>query len=243
MSVLRVRYAKLGRSRWIGHLDLARCFERAVRRAGIAARYTEGFSSHLRLAFGPALPVGAESVAEYLDVELAASVPPAPEVGMEDRWAEALSCALPDGLEVRRVVVLERRPASLQASITSVEWKLDLPGAEARGVAEATARVLAEPEIVVARQRKGAQVLLDVRPSIRRIELLGDEDGRVSLGVEAAQGPAAVRPGELADAMGFDSARVRCLRLAQWIEQGGRRWAPDEPGVGSPGPGVPVGAS
>jgi radical SAM-linked protein len=85
LSVLRVRYAKLGRSRWIGHLDLARCFERAVRRARIAARYSEGFSSHLRLAFGPALPVGAESVAEYLDVELAAESPPAPEVGKSEK--------------------------------------------------------------------------------------------------------------------------------------------------------------
>lgn len=242
MSVLRVRYAKLGRSRWIGHLDLARCFERAVRRAGIAARYSEGFSSHLRLAFGPALPVGAESVAEYLDVELAAEVAPSPEVGAEDRWAEALSDALPDGMEVRRVVVLERRPASLQASITSVEWRIDAAGVDAEVLGDAVGRVLSEASIVVPRRRKGVPVLVDVRPSLRRLEVRRDDDG-VSLGVEAAQAPIALRPGELADAMGLDGARVRCLRLAQWIEQGGRRWAPDELGAGTPGPGVPVGAS
>lgn len=242
MSVLRVRYAKLGRSRWIGHLDLARCFERAVRRAGIAARYSEGFSSHLRLAFGPALPVGAESVAEYLDVELAAEAPPSPEVGAEDRWAEALSDALPDGMEVRRVVVLERRPASLQASITSVEWRIDAAGVDAEVLGDAAGRVLSEASIVVPRRRKGVPVLVDVRPSLRRLEVRRDDDG-VSLGVEAAQAPVALRPGELADAMGLDGARVRCLRLAQWIEQGGQRWAPDELGAGTPGPGVPAGAS
>jgi radical SAM-linked protein len=242
LSVLRVRYAKLGRSRWIGHLDLARCFERAVRRARIAARYSEGFSSHLRLAFGPALPVGAESVAEYLDVELAAESPPAPEVGAEDRWAEALSEALPDGLDVCRVVVLERRPASLQASITSVEWRIDAAGMDAGALADAAGRVLSETSIMVSRRRKGVPALVDVRPSLRRLEVRRDDDA-LWLGVEATLAPVALRPAELADAMGLDGARVRCCRLAQWIEQGGQRWAPEELDASTPSPGVQVGAT
>jgi radical SAM-linked protein len=242
VSVLRVRYVKLGRSRWIGHLDLARCWERAVRRAGIAARYSEGFSAHLRLAFGAALPAGAESVAEYLDVELTAQSLPAPELRVEERWSEALSEALPEGLDVCGVVVAEGRLPSLQSTVSSVEWRLTVEGQEADDLAEAAERLVARESIVVARQRKGVPVQVDIRPSLRRVEVL-HEGTSPSLWIEAAAAPVTLRPGEVAEAMGFDGATVRCLRLAQWIEQEGRRWAPEELCTRAPAVGVQVGAT
>ncbi|HVT77145.1 MAG TPA: TIGR03936 family radical SAM-associated protein, partial [Acidimicrobiales bacterium] len=64
---LRIRYTKLGKVRWISHRDIARCVERAVRRAKLPVAYSEGFSPRPRIAFGLALPTGAESSAEYLD--------------------------------------------------------------------------------------------------------------------------------------------------------------------------------
>ena len=68
---LRIRFAKIGRVRWTSHRDVARMWERALRRARLPVAYTEGFSPRPKLSFGLALPTGCESEAEYLDVALA----------------------------------------------------------------------------------------------------------------------------------------------------------------------------
>ncbi|MGB2757664.1 MAG: TIGR03936 family radical SAM-associated protein, partial [Acidimicrobiia bacterium] len=64
----RLKYSKQGRVRFIGHRDLARALERALRVAQVPLAFTEGFSPHPKISFGHALTVGAESVAEYLDI-------------------------------------------------------------------------------------------------------------------------------------------------------------------------------
>src|SRR5205085_1236636 len=71
---LRVRFAKLGKVRWTSHRDVARMWERAFRRARLPVAYTGGFSPRPKVSFGLALPTGCESLAEYLDLELASDV-------------------------------------------------------------------------------------------------------------------------------------------------------------------------
>src|SRR5204862_7253907 len=73
---LRIRFTKLGKVRFTSHRDIARMWERAFRRTGVALAYTAGFSPRPKISFGLALPTGHESVAEYLDVELAEDGPP-----------------------------------------------------------------------------------------------------------------------------------------------------------------------
>ncbi len=70
---LRVRFSKTGKIRFIGHRDVARVVERAVRKAGLPVAYSEGFSPRMRISFGLALPTGYESDGEYLELPLAAS--------------------------------------------------------------------------------------------------------------------------------------------------------------------------
>ena len=77
---VRVRFEKRGKIRFLSHRDLARIWERSLRRAGISVAYSEGFSPRPRLHFGLALSTGHESLAEYLDVDLA----PDADVGVED---------------------------------------------------------------------------------------------------------------------------------------------------------------
>ena len=71
---VRFRYAKLGKLRWTSQRDVARMWERALRKAAVPVAYTSGFSPRPKLSFGLALPTGCESVAEYLDIEPAAPV-------------------------------------------------------------------------------------------------------------------------------------------------------------------------
>ena len=67
---LRVRYGKVGRLRWLSHLEVLHALERTVRRAGLPYAVTHGFSPHMKVAFGPALPVGTAGENEYYDIWL-----------------------------------------------------------------------------------------------------------------------------------------------------------------------------
>ena len=70
---LRVRFTKTGKIRFIGHRDVARVTERAVRKVGLPVAYSEGFSPRMRMSFGLALPTGYESDGEFLELPLIAS--------------------------------------------------------------------------------------------------------------------------------------------------------------------------
>ncbi len=73
---LRCAYVKQGRLALLSHLEIARALERAVRRAGLPFAVSQGFSPHMRIAFGSALPVGVGSTCEVFDVLLTRYVPP-----------------------------------------------------------------------------------------------------------------------------------------------------------------------
>ena len=64
------KYSKTGNLKYISHLDVLRFIQRAVKRAGIPAKYSEGFNPHMKTSFGFPLSLGNESIGEYFDLEL-----------------------------------------------------------------------------------------------------------------------------------------------------------------------------
>ena len=69
-KVLRFKFKKYGPVVYIGHLDIMRFFQKAIRRSGIDAAYTEGFSPNLKLSFAQPLSVGVETDGDYFDLEM-----------------------------------------------------------------------------------------------------------------------------------------------------------------------------
>jgi len=73
---LRIGFAKTGAAIWLSHLEVVRAMERCVRRSGLPAAISQGFSPHMKHSFSSALPVGTGSTGEYMDVELLSPVAP-----------------------------------------------------------------------------------------------------------------------------------------------------------------------
>ena len=65
---IRVKFSKHGAMKFIGHLDIMRYFQKAIRRAEIPIVFTEGFSPHMVMSFASPLGVGIESEGEYMDI-------------------------------------------------------------------------------------------------------------------------------------------------------------------------------
>jgi len=222
---LRLRFSKAGKIRFVSHRDVARLFERAMRKLRLPMAYSEGFSPRPKLSFGLALSVSHESDAEYLDVELTTM----PEL---DGLAQALTAALPEGISVDAVTVLEPGTASLQQAITSCTWRVEVLGPPTVEVTAAVAEALAAPEIALERVRKGKTAVADVRPAISELRVLGPTDDGTQLEAELSTETTSLRPAELVRVLGdlipgvesVHEGRVR--RTHQWIIVDGVRREP-----------------
>jgi radical SAM-linked protein len=222
----RVRYRKLGKVRFTSHRDTATHVERAVRRMGLQVAMSQGFTSRPRISFGLGLPTGAESLAEYFDIDLV-DRPDAPLPDL-DALAAAFTDALPVGYRVDAIV--ERAPgaASLQESVVACSWRIELAGVDHRDAEAAVERVLAATALPLARERKGQRRTDDVRPVIEHLAVCpAMPDTRTTLDALLANWGRGLRPVELVEVLfphldPLDTA-ARLLRTEQFIDSDGER--------------------
>ncbi|MBQ9603988.1 MAG: DUF2344 domain-containing protein, partial [Firmicutes bacterium] len=66
----RIKFTKIDKMRYIGHLDLLKYFQRAVKRANVPIAYSTGFNPHQLMSFATPLPLGMGSTSEYVDIRL-----------------------------------------------------------------------------------------------------------------------------------------------------------------------------
>jgi radical SAM-linked protein len=229
---VRVRFDKRGKVRFLSHRDLARVWERALRRAGIRVAYSEGFSPRPRLSFGLALSTGHESLGEYLDVDLH------PEADITPAELPALVTPhLPPGVAALAAVPLEPGTESLQAAVVSSSWRIEVVGPDAAELAEAIHRTLAAEHLTITVERKGTETEIDARPAILALAPApagedADPPGvaqlrpSASLTAELATQPRSLRPAELVRALDAGWHEGRVLRTHQWTLVDGARCEP-----------------
>jgi radical SAM-linked protein len=225
---IRVRFVKVGKVRWTSHRDLARVWERAIRRVGLPVAYSQGFSPRPKVHFGLALSTGHESLAEYLDIDLdpAHAATPA-ETELADLIGP-LSAALPVGIDVTAIGVIPTSLDSLQQAVTSCSWEIEVRGASPESMVAAIDRVLAETELLLTRERKGKAVTDDVRPYLLDLSVVGPTDAGTQIRAHLATQPRGLRIGELIAVLdpAWEEGRVR--RTNQWMLLDGARCEPLE---------------
>ena len=90
---VRVKFAKEGAMKFIGHLDIMRYFQKAVKRAGLDAAFSEGYSPHMIMSFASPLGVGITSTGEYFDLELKSA-------SSSEEMVKRLNDAMVEGLRI-----------------------------------------------------------------------------------------------------------------------------------------------
>ena len=154
---LRVRYRKQERLRFISAIDLGRVWERALRRADLPIAYSEGFSPHPKVSFTDALPLGYGSIAEYAELTFAGPIDVRSAVA-------ALNAAFPDGIDVTAAVVAEDGAPRFSKLLAASAWDVVYP--DGTDLHHAVAAATAAPSLVVARERKGEAVDVDIQPAV-----------------------------------------------------------------------------
>jgi len=233
---VRFRFAKLGKVRFTSHRDVARLWERALRRAELPVARTEGFSPRPKVHFGLALSTAHESLGEYLDVDF--REPEAQELDLAALPA-LLTPLLPEGLTVEAAAPITTLDISLQQAVTSCSWTIGALGLELDAATEAVTRLLERSEVMVTRQRKGHDVTDDIRPYIFHLAVTGPIPGVLSpsgdrtiapagslLDAELGTQPRGLRPAELLAALEPPATEGRVRRTHQWITLDGTRTEP-----------------
>jgi radical SAM-linked protein len=220
--VCRVRlcYAKRGKLRFTSHRDVARAFERALRRAGLPMAYSQGYHPHPKVSWVGAAPTGAASEAEYVEIALVEHLDP-------ETVRVQLDAALPDGLAVLEGVLAG--PGALAERIDASAWRIEVRGVDGAQLRRAAGLLLAAPEALVERVSKDGLRSIDARAAIVSLEVedvstvLPEPDHLVRCGILVAvvrQASPAVRPDDVLSALGAvgglpSSALVKAIRTAQ----------------------------
>jgi radical SAM-linked protein len=189
---MRLRFAKRGRLRFMSHRDVARTFERGLRRARVPMAYSAGFTPHPRISWVGAAPTGAASEAEYVELALAAEVDP-------EALRAALDGALPPGLDVLACVSAEG--AALADRIDASRWRLRLPGVAPGDAVAAVGELLARPSVEVERVTKDGRRRLDVRAAVVSAVCRAENDTCAILDVVVRHTTPAVRPDDVLTAL------------------------------------------
>ncbi len=136
---LRVCHRKAGRLAYLSHLEVTRAIERSVRRARLPYAVTQGFSPKMRIAFGPALPVGTGSEGEYYEVWLERFVPTDEVSGRLEEATPALLAPVEaryvsdDGPSLGASLVIARWTVTLETTMRAEEVSVALEDVTARG--------------------------------------------------------------------------------------------------------------
>ena len=203
---VRITFTKQNALRYIGHLDLHRLWERALRRASLPLSYSQGFHPQPKISLAAALPLGFSSRNEVLDVRLNE------DVATEDITAR-LKDNLPPDIKVLDVQAVDERLPAMQTLVLSAAYDVHLTepvdGSELKRRVEA----LMDAESLI-RERRGKTY--DLRPLIEMLSIITQADGKAWLKMTlAAREGATGRPEEVLTALEIEpeTARVERTRL------------------------------
>lgn len=176
---IRIKFAKYGSMKFIGHLDVMRFFQKAIRRADIDIRYSAGFSPHQIMSFAAPLGVGIESMGEYLDIEVNSITSP---LEMKD----ALNKVMVEGMEILAVTVLPDDSKNAMASVAAAEYRitchLDNAGerSDENVMIDDLKKKLSDfyqnEHIFVTKTTKKSVIELDLKPGIYSLDVLSPQD-------------------------------------------------------------------
>lgn len=206
-----MRYAKRGPLRFTSHRDVARAFERALRRAGVPMAFSQGFNPHPKISWIGASPTGVASEAEYVEIQVIERVDPA---GLVPR----LDAAMPAGLDVLEAVTASG--GTLTEEIEASRWRVELPGVTADTLRSAVATLLSADHVQVERLTKQGMRAIDVRPAVVTVEVSGKSGAYGILEMVVRQMTPAVRPDDVLSALRVVAALeppvpAKATRMAQ----------------------------
>ena len=201
-----VVFEKTERLRHVGHLDLMRAMQRALRRSGVPIAFSKGFNPHLLLTFAAPLSVGMSGLREVMEVPLSEAI-------SESEFKEKLRAALPPELPCVAVRAVDDRHPAPMAQLYAASYQMSVKE-NAEALISAIPSFLEKDSVMALRKTKSGEKLTDIRPMIYDLKALDGETVACTLALCEA---ATCKPELLLDALAKEAGlearpRVICAR-------------------------------
>ena len=205
MPNLRLFYRKRGRAKYISHLDITRCMQRSLKRAGLPVWYTQGFNPHMYMTFALPLALGYESDYECMDLRFT-------HLMDFEEIQSRLNTALPRDIQVWKVDFQKEKPLA----ITQADYRLTVYPQDPERFWQEFSAFCEQPEILTQKRTKKGMKTVDLKPEFT---LLGHqtEGERCILTLRTTAGQKNFNPTLLTDAFWAASGQtgyVQVLRTA-----------------------------
>ena len=166
---VRVKFSKSGAMKFIGHLDVMRYFQKAMRRAEIDIAYSEGMSPHMIMSFASPLGIGLTSEGEYFDIELTEPIE-------SEKAVRQMNEVGVEGIEVLSFrQIAEEKKATGMAIVAAADYLVGLrKGMFPDNLEELVQNFIAQDQIEVLKQTKRSEKVVDIRPMIYQMEMKND---------------------------------------------------------------------
>ncbi|MEK7773755.1 MAG: TIGR03936 family radical SAM-associated protein, partial [Deltaproteobacteria bacterium] len=178
---LRLKFSKTGVLRFLSHLELINAIVRGIKRAGLPLRYSQGFHPLPKVSFSAPLPVGIESLEEYMDMELDPSSARLEPKGILER----LNAAMPEGISFLECGVIPLKLPIPSAIMT--EYVISLMNGpaglniEPEKIEGFVRDFLGRDSIVIRIEKEGMVKEVDIRAQIAELSVVGDAALRMVL--------------------------------------------------------------
>ncbi len=163
---IRIKFAKRGTMKFIGHLDVMRYFQKVMRRAEVDIAYTEGYSPHQIMSFAAPLGVGLTSEGEYLDIEVHTTK-------SSYEMIEMINGVMVEGMQVLSYVELDENAANAMSSVAAADYLVKYrEGYKPQEFTDDTAlntafkEFLNQDSINIIKTTKKSEKEVDIRPMI-----------------------------------------------------------------------------
>jgi radical SAM-linked protein len=206
----RITFTKIGRSRFLSHLELSSALLRALRRSSLSLSYSAGFHPHPKISFATATSVGMESSQEFVDIT-------AREYRSDFAvLKKEIISALPQGIEVLEIRPLTTADAPLAKSLRGFVYELYLPvDMNAENIATVKEKInnfLATPSFSIQRLSKSKNITKDIRPFVQSV-ILDATNKKITMNLFFAQN-GSVRPTDIiTHVLGFNPDQAGSIKV------------------------------
>lgn len=213
MPNIRIFYSKKGRAKYISHLDITRCMQRSLKRAGLPVWYTQGFNPHMYMTFALPLPLGYDSECEVMDLRLTQKMDFSE---IKDR----LNQSLPPDIVVKQVAEQKQKPQL----ISKADYEISFLCQEPAVLAEQFDAFTTKDEILVMKRTKKGEKQIDIKPDFVIVSKTMEPDRAVYL-LRVSAGQKNINPTLLTDLFLSqqnltDAIRVQVVRKQIYLEDG-----------------------
>lgn len=185
MYKILVKFTKEDRMKFLSHLELIRVVERAMRRAEVPLKFSQGFNPHPKISFAAPLAVGVSSQGEYLTIEVEE------KISLED-FEKNLNLQLPGGMKFVSCKYIDVKSKSLMSLVENatyiVKCNTEVDYDSAR-ISDAIKKLLEHEEITYEKRGKRNNIkTVDIRKHIKEIIALSIEDKEIIFKITVSTG-------------------------------------------------------